>query len=219
MKSPFGNPDKSTGGIAIDKAAPTVLLSSPVAAIGEGSLPITATFERAVTGFTAEDVLLTNATLSAFAGEGALYTFTLTPLAEGVFTAVIPFGAAMDGGNLENAPSNVLMLTLDPLLLLHNADTNGDGKISLSELLRVIQFYNTPGYHCNPANIEDGFEPGLTGDKTCEPHSSDYKPQNWLVSLSELLRSVQIYNIGNYRYCNDEQLEGDGYCVDVPPAG
>ncbi|MFA6227875.1 MAG: hypothetical protein WC668_01680 [Patescibacteria group bacterium] len=45
----------------------------------------------------------------------------------------------------------------------HDADTNQDNKIELSELLRVIQFFNMDGYHaCPEEGTEDGFCPGLS---------------------------------------------------------
>jgi len=80
----------------------------------------------------------------------------------------------------------------------HTADTTPNQIITLSELLRVIQFYNAGGLHC--ANgTEDGFAPGSDAlQQACAPHDSDYQPQNWLVSLSELLRLIQIYNAGSY---------------------
>jgi len=42
----------------------------------------------------------------------------------------------------------------------HSADQDGDWKISLSELLRVIQFFNMGGYHPCPDG-EDGYCPGI----------------------------------------------------------
>lgn len=89
----------------------------------------------------------------------------------------------------------------------HSADQNGNNQIGLSELLRVIQFYNSDGYQCVPGT-EDGFDPGQ-GDKGCSAHTSDYNPQDWYIGLSELLRLIQLYNSGGYTPC----LEGeDGYC-------
>ncbi len=78
----------------------------------------------------------------------------------------------------------------------HNADQNEDGFISLSELLRVVQFFNSNGVHCD-ASTEDGFAVG-PGAQDCRPHDSDYVPQDWRVNLSELLRLVQFYNSGAY---------------------
>lgn len=95
---------------------------------------------------------------------------------------------------------------------LHTADQNGDNQIGLSELLRVIQFYNSGGYHCDAAG-EDGYAPG-PGDQTCAPHDSDYQPRDWRIGLSELLRIIQFYNSGGYHYCPEEGSE-DGFCPGV----
>jgi len=89
----------------------------------------------------------------------------------------------------------------------HTGDQNGDGIISLSELLRVIQFFNSSGYGCNDGT-EDGYAPnGL--DQGCTPHSSDYNPMDWRINLSELLRLIQFFNSGAYHPCLGSE---DGYC-------
>ncbi|HPO15120.1 MAG TPA: M4 family metallopeptidase [Candidatus Hydrogenedentes bacterium] len=92
---------------------------------------------------------------------------------------------------------------------IHSADPNGDHTISLSELLRIIQFFNSNGFHCQ-AGSEDGYAPG-PGDTACAPHDSDYNAQDWHISLSELLRIIQFFNSGGYHYCPGEDTE-DGYC-------
>jgi hypothetical protein len=51
----------------------------------------------------------------------------------------------------------------------HSADYKpADWEISLAELLRMTQLYNSGDYHCNSAG-EDGHAPG-TGDQSCEAH-------------------------------------------------
>jgi len=90
----------------------------------------------------------------------------------------------------------------------HSADPDGSGSISLSELLRVIQFFNVGSLHCQPGS-EDGYAPG-GGSLACAPHSSDYNPQDWSISLSELLRLIQIYNVGAFYPCGGGE---DGYCL------
>lgn len=93
----------------------------------------------------------------------------------------------------------------------HTADQNGNGVITLSELLRVIQFYNSNGLHCQ-AGTEDGYAPG-PGDTSCAAHASDYNPQNWIVSLSELLRVIQFYNSAGYIPCpGATPATEDGFC-------
>jgi hypothetical protein len=88
---------------------------------------------------------------------------------------------------------------LPPLSSLHSADRTGDWRISLSELLRVVQFYNSSAFHCD-AGTEDGYAPE-SGDTSCPPHSSDYAPTDWRISVSELLRLIQFFNTvgGSYR--------------------
>ena len=94
----------------------------------------------------------------------------------------------------------------------HAADQNGDSVINLSELLRVIQFYNLPGYHCaaTPDATEDGYVPGVDElAQECTPHSSDYQILDWKISLSELLRTIQFYNVAGFTPCEGGE---DGFC-------
>jgi hypothetical protein len=71
----------------------------------------------------------------------------------------------------------------------------------------VIQFFNSDaGFHCDEST-EDGFAVD-DGPRDCA-HSSDYMPRDWQINLTELLRSVQIFNIGGYERCPDTE---DGYC-------
>ncbi len=96
---------------------------------------------------------------------------------------------------------------------IQTSDQNNDFVISLSELLRVIQFYNSLAYHCadNPGDTEDGYVPGIGANQSCSPYDTDYNPQNWVINLSELLRVIQFYNSLGYRYCPLDGTE-DGFC-------
>ncbi len=92
------------------------------------------------------------------------------------------------------------------------ADQDGDWQIDLTELLRICQFFNFPGYHCQ-AGTEDGYAPGV-GDQSCSPHQCDYMPQDWQITLSELLRMCQFFNFGGYHACPDAiPPTEDGFCV------
>jgi lysophospholipase L1-like esterase len=95
----------------------------------------------------------------------------------------------------------------------HAADYDGDGKINLSEILRLIQFYNfANGFGCG--NGEDGFALGAE-DKNCPFHSSDYTEPRWIITLSELLRSVQLFNMNGYWPC--PEASEDGFCAGDKP--
>lgn len=94
---------------------------------------------------------------------------------------------------------------------IHTADQNADNRIDLSELLRVIQFFNSSGYRCQ-SGTEDGYAPGA-GSQTCTPHASDYGPQDWIISLSEVLRLIQFFNLNGYYACEGTE---DGFCPGNP---
>lgn len=94
---------------------------------------------------------------------------------------------------------------------VQTVDKDGDFIVSLSELLRVIQLYNTVGLHCaeEPGDTEDGYIPGPGLNHDCAPHDSDYNPQDWVISLSELLRAIQLYNAAGYHHCPIDNTEDD----------
>jgi len=89
----------------------------------------------------------------------------------------------------------------------HLADQDSNGRLNLSELLRIIQFYNAGSYRCG-VDTEDGYAPG-PGVTPCTAHSCDYAPRDGVVSLNELLRVIQLYNAGGYAVCLDGE---DGFC-------
>lgn len=119
-------------------------------------------------------------------------------------------GEGTPEGEGEGTPEGEGEGGVDPV---HSTDQNGDGLVSLSELLRLIQFYNSLRFGCE-AGTEDGYAPGAT-DESCPPHAADYNPQDWQIALTELLRVIQFYNSGGYYACPGQGTE-DGYCVGQP---
>lgn len=93
------------------------------------------------------------------------------------------------------------------------ADQDGDRRINLTEMMRIIQFYNSPGgaYSCAMSTTEDGYQPG-TGSTSCTPNAADLDG-DFVITLSELLRVVQFYNAGGYFYCGVLSPDGDGFCA------
>ena len=88
------------------------------------------------------------------------------------------------------------------------ADTDHDWNISLSEVLRLVQLYNSGQFHCD-ATGEDGFAPGA-GDQMCTLHNSDHLSPDFKIELSELLRLVQFYNAADSAYHVTQGTE-DGF--------
>lgn len=143
---------------------------------------------------------------SAFAGWGGADATDVQPDANTAIALIIMNGnkvltagfdvAAGEGeGEGETAPP------------FATADRDQNLRFSLSELLRIIQLYNSDGFHCDGAG-EDGFALG-SGDQSCAPHTSDYTPRDWRIALSELLRAIQFYNANGYHVCAGSE---DGYC-------
>jgi glucose/arabinose dehydrogenase len=83
---------------------------------------------------------------------------------------------------------------------IHRADVNGDSLLNLSEVLRVVQFFNATRYACADTETEDGYQPG-NGSIACGRHTADYEDPQGNISLSELLRVIQLYSLGAYVPC------------------
>lgn len=93
----------------------------------------------------------------------------------------------------------------------HSGDYDRDWTFSLSELLRIVQFFNVGHFACAD-ETEDGFRPGISiALNACPPHAGDVDA-DWAFELNELLRIIQFYNSQNgaYQYAEDAATE-DGY--------
>jgi hypothetical protein len=76
------------------------------------SYPCTVTFSEPVTGFTVDDLTVSNGIITNFAGSGAAYSFTLTP-AEGQVSVQIAAGACTDLAGYSVPASNQFKRVLD----------------------------------------------------------------------------------------------------------
>jgi hypothetical protein len=93
--------------------------------------------------------------------------------------------------------------------IVHAADYQDENfAFSLSELLRVIQLSRF-GFYRQSTPGEDGFAmDSAQSSSTSGYHSADYNPSDWRISLSELLRVIQLYNANGYINALDEE---DGF--------
>ncbi len=153
----------------------------------------------------------TNRVWSSTDGRAWTESLPTPPWASGVCEAALVFndklwvlGGYTHGGD---DVSEVWYAELSPY---HSVDQDEDNRISVSELLRAIQFFNSGGYHCADGT-EDGYAPGPGEQTGCAVYSCDYKSgADWEISLSELLRVVQFYNGGGYYACAEGE---DGFCT------
>jgi len=95
----------------------------------------------------------------------------------------------------------------------HSADTDEDFKISIPELLRAVELYNSAGfYKLDPAG-EDGYNPaGSRPTIQAGYHSADYAPSggDWEIGAPEYLRLLELRNADDKTYVIDLAGE-DGY--------
>lgn len=131
------------------------------------------------------------------AGVVVTLTFTIASNATGIH-AIALSNVVLSNPNGTSVPVSVTSGTISTTFIStpHDADIDGDYRISIDELLRAIQFYNSDGLHCM-SGTEDGFSPGQ-GDQFCLHYDLDYAPIDWYVSIDELVRGIQLYNSAGY---------------------
>lgn len=94
--------------LANDLTPPTAVLSSDAPAVVNGPIAVKVTLSEPTENLDASDITTTNATVSNFDGTGLEFGFTLTPVADGAFTAKIAAGKFNDYAGNGNATSNTL---------------------------------------------------------------------------------------------------------------
>ncbi len=97
-----------------DTGAPTAALSMTVSdPTNVSPVTVTVLFSEDVTGFTVDDVSVSNATADNFLQDGTTYTFDITPTGQGVVTVSLPEGSAIDAASNNSVVSNTLSFTYD----------------------------------------------------------------------------------------------------------
>jgi hypothetical protein len=94
--------------LSSDAIPPTATLTSDTPNVVNGAITVEVTLSEPSKNFIATDVAVTNAAVSNFQGSGLNYSFTLTPTADGTFTAKVNGGKFSDFAGNGNAASNVL---------------------------------------------------------------------------------------------------------------
>jgi hypothetical protein len=100
--------------------------------------------------------------------------------------------------------SKIVALVAVPAPAFHSADTNADGRLSIGELTRVIELYNTrygtvrTGCYAVQAGSEDGFVPDPVrapfATVTLPKYHSADTDTNGMIGLAELTRVIELYN-------------------------
>ena len=163
-------------------------------------------------------------------------TFTydlLVPSTSSGPVELVTMALARFGGTELTVVANPDPLVIQVAQAKHSADINGDFSLSLPELLRVIELYNTrqgttrTGRYRISEGSEDGFgadslTPSSDPSVLTRHHSADFN-QDSKLSLTELLRVIELYNtrLGTRRtgsYHVDPSTE-DGFAPGESPQG
>ena len=120
VMDPAGNDNiaSDTLSVAFDRIAPGATLSTDTASpTNAASITATVDFSEPIdpATFILADISVTGGTASSLLGQPGdrIFTFTITPSADGEVTAVIPAGRVMDPAGNDNAESNTLPVTFD----------------------------------------------------------------------------------------------------------
>jgi hypothetical protein len=131
------------------------------------------------------------------------FTYTLNvPAGQTGAQQIVALVGVSNGASLQFlAQPDPLMV---PQLLYHSADESQNGKISLLDLTRVIELYNThngssrTGAYTDQAGTEDGFAPDPTrtpgATVTLATYHSADEVQAGKISLLDLTRVIELYN-------------------------
>ena len=137
---PAGNPNTAAGQFNwnYDSTPPTVTITSSTVTSGtttnDSSIAVTFTTSESTTNFVDTDVIVSNGTLSNFAGSGTTYTATFTPTADGLTTMDIPANSFTDSSTNQNTAATQFTWTYDstPPIITSVAATWGEC-LSLAE--------------------------------------------------------------------------------------
>ena len=117
-------------GVAVSRAGTD---PAPPVRIGT-AIPVAATFTKTVTGFTVDDVTVSNGTVGNFLGSATAYTFDVTPNAIGQVAVDIAANVAQDAGGNGNTAAAQLQLGIP-------YDDNRNGVIERGEVIKAINDY------------------------------------------------------------------------------
>lgn len=107
------NTASNTIGSTFDGSAPGVTLSTAAAPTVNGGITVNVSISEAVSTFVSGDITPSNATVSNFSGSGDTYSFTLAPIVDGTFSAIVNAAAFADGAGNNNTASNAVSRNYD----------------------------------------------------------------------------------------------------------
>lgn len=155
-----------------DSVAPTITLSTAATTSTNASpIRVTATFSENISGFTSDDVMPGNGTVSNFtSSSAAVYAFDVTPSGQGAVTIDIASGAAQDVAGNDNAAAAQLSRTYDTVRPEVTLSSAVAGTTDVSPTIITATFTeNVSGFTALDIQVVNG-----TADNVVAQSSSTY---------------------------------------------
>ncbi len=155
----------NSGLIRLYNGVPTATITSTAPSITSlSSIPVTVTFNTAVTGFEAEDVVVTNGTVSNFSGSGTTYTFNLIPATEGTITVNIAAGVAQDAASNLNIAATQFSIISDVTSPTVAITSTESGTSTLTSIPVTVTFSESvTGFVAGDIVLTNGTISGFSG--------------------------------------------------------
>jgi large repetitive protein len=133
-------------GIFVNTTHPDVVLSTTAGAVVSTSFTVKAVFTEAVTGVAVTDFTATNATVSNLqTTDNITYTVSITPIADGAVTVLIPANTAVNIGRNGNTESNTISVTADNTVpVITQVDVPANGYYKAGSTLTFVLKYSEP---------------------------------------------------------------------------
>ena len=144
------------------RSPPTPTITPNGGATNVGTIAFTVTFPRAVTGFSASSLVVTNGAIGTITGTGPVYSVPVTPTSQGLVTVTLPAGAVTDAvGNANGVAQGLITYNTTPPVL---TITPNSGIITTPTIVFSFSFSEiVTGFTASEITVSNGTAGTFTG--------------------------------------------------------
>ena len=163
----FGNENQAatTATQKVDNVVPTLTISDNQSGTATGAITYSFSFSEAVTGFTVDDITVTNGTKGTLSGSGESYTLTVTPDSglEGNVTVAVDSAVATDSVGNSNSAATTSVQAVDNVAPSVTISDNQSGTAT-GNILYTFTFSETViDFSASDINVTNGTKGTLSG--------------------------------------------------------
>ena len=163
----FGNENQAatTATQKVDNVVPTLTISDNQSGTATGAITYSFSFSETVTGFTVDDITVTNGTKGTLSGSGESYTLTVTPDSglEGNVTVAVDSAVATDSVGNSNSAATTSVQAVDNVAPSVTISDNQSGTAT-GNILYTFTFSETViDFSASDINVTNGTKGTLSG--------------------------------------------------------